>query len=305
MQQQAIAEILALLPARAGSFAGSAYPLPVRSALLGDKALDLTALRADLLARRDGEVKDLLEPLLLAAEAIESTQDDRADYFITDLATQGYVFTGSKWRAGWALVLGGEGQQELVRELQERRFMVFSDLPGQAETRYIGLRLTSPIYFLQMMLRYGLVWGRIAPGHDHEMGHFLEDDMPGLIIITKDLPPLTYLIALGLMKLGAPAVVPSTFPFPYGNRIIADGVPQILERGSRFRNLRQRYFLDEVISLPPPCNPAYANERFDVQRSLGGNPRSFFCLQPAGALAGSTPAEGTAGDDIGICVTVS
>ena len=134
--------------------------------------------------------------------------------------------------------------------------MVFTDQAGIPDTVFIGSRDTSPIYFLQLMVRYGLIWGRIAPGDDHEMGHFLEKDMPGLIVICADLPPLKYLITLGLMKLGAPAIVPCTFPFPYGYRLVADSVAEILERISHLPNLRQRYYLDEVIGLPAPCNPA-------------------------------------------------
>ena len=64
---------------------------------------------------------------------------------------QSYVFSGSKWKAGWALVLGGDDQQELIDKLNERDFMVFTDLPDIPDTIYIGNRPTSPIYFLQMM----------------------------------------------------------------------------------------------------------------------------------------------------------
>jgi CO dehydrogenase/acetyl-CoA synthase beta subunit len=291
MQRQAIEQLLGMMPDEVHGFAGSAYPAPVRAALLGQKTLRLPTLRSELLAKQDGDVRDLLEPMLLAAEVVEAAQADKARYFITDLAAQSLVFTGSKWRAGWALVLGGDDQQELIEQLQARSFMVFTDLPGIADTHYIGSGPTSPIYFLQLMVRYGLIWGRIAPGNGHEMGHFLEDDMPGLIIINRDLPALKYLVALGLMKLGAPAVVSSSFPFPYGNRIVADTVAEILDRGSRFRNLRQRYFMDEVISLPAPCNPAFVHERMEPTQRLGGNPTSFFCVQPAAKAAATVAAK--------------
>ena len=309
MQRQAIEQLLAMLPDEIHDFPASAYPAPVRAALLGQEPLSLPALRAELLAKQDGDVRDLLEPVLLAAEVVEAAQEDKADYFITDLAAQSLVFTGSKWRAGWALVLGGDDQHELIEQLQARSFMVFTDLPGIADTRYIGSRPTSPIYFLQLMVRYGLIWGRIAPGNGHEMGHFLEDDMPGLIIINRDLPALKYLITLGLMKLGAPAVVPPSFPFPYGNRIVADTVAEILDRGSQFRNLRQRYYMDEVISLPAPCNPAFVHEQIEVSQRLGGSPASFFCVQPAGKPLAATAAAAertgsTASAGIGISVII-
>ena len=185
---------------------------------------------------------------------------------------------GAKWQAGWALVLGERHTPELLTELQRRSYMVFTDQPGIADTRFIGERPTSPIYFLQLMVRYGLIWGGIAPGDDHELGHFLERDMPGFLIVTEELPPLKYLVALGLMKLGAPAVVPSSFPFPYGSRVVADTLPEIVRRGGEFPNLRKRYFDDEVITLPAPLDKVYANVQFEAERRLGGGD-SFFCLR--------------------------
>ena len=79
--------------------------------------------------------------------------------------------------------------------------------------------------------------------------------MPGFVVITEDLPPLKYLIALGLMKLGAPAVVPPSFPFPYGSRVVAETPEEIVDAGSRFPNLRQRYFRSELVQLPHSATP--------------------------------------------------
>ncbi len=164
-------------------------------------------------------------------------------------------------------------------ELKSRGFMVFTDCEDIPDTAYIGGRPTSPIYFLQLMVRYGMVWGRIRPGDDHEMGHFLEEDMPGFLIIRRDLDPLKYVITLGLMKLGAPAVVPSSFPFPYGRRVVADTAEEIVARGVAFPNLRVRYYEDEIIELPDYCNPAYAREQIEGGLKYGGTPDSFFCLR--------------------------
>lgn len=305
MQKTAVRLLLDMLPEELGVFEGADFPLPVKSTFLGDSDLSLPALRRELERAQTGDVKDLLDPLLLAAEQVEASQPDKQQYFLTDRTVQGMVFSGAKWRAGWALVLGGAGQAALVDELKRRSFMVFTDLPGVPDTQYIGPRDTSPIYFLQLMVRYGLTWGRIAPGDDHEMGHFLERDMPGLVFITEDLPPLKYLVALGLMKLGAPAVVPSSFPFPYGNRVVADTVPEMLDRGGRFENLRRRYFEDEVIQLPEPCNAAFANEVFTPAVRLGGSDLSFFCVRPAGAGEEKVPAVvGSPAKEVGILVEV-
>lgn len=305
MQQKAVEQMLSLLPDRVQGFEGSEFSAPVRTTFLGDGDLSIPALRAELLARQAGDVRDLLKPLLLGAELVEATQDDKAQFFIADRAVQSFVFMGSKWRAGWALVLGGADQDELIGLLQERSFMVFTDQAGIPDTVHIGGRDTSPIYFLQLMVRYGLIWGRIAPGDDHEMGHFLEKDMPGLIIVCADLPPLKYLVTLGLMKLGAPAIVPSTFPFPYGYRLVADSVADTLERISHLPNLRQRYYLDEIIRLPAPCNPALIHEEIQVSRRFGGEASSFFCVRPALAAGERLRISGEPAGPLGIMVHIA
>jgi acetyl-CoA decarbonylase/synthase complex subunit beta len=300
----AVDGLLRLLPDEPLGFSGSQFAAPVRSAILGDKPLDLGSLRRELIAKSTADAKDLLSPLLLAAEAVEAARDDKQAYFIDDAAAQGLVFMGAKWQAGWALVLGHRHTPELLEELKRRDYLVFTDQPGIPDTQFIGDRPTSPIYFLQLMVRYGLIWGGIAPGDDHELGHFLERDLPGLLIVTEDLPPLKYLVTLGLMKLGAPAVVPSSFPFPYGNRVVADSLPDIVRRGGEFPNLRRRYFEDEPISLPAPLNKVNASVRFAVDRRVGGGD-SFFCLRPADRVGERLRVSGTPGDRVGILVEVA
>ena len=75
MQQTAVAQMLSLLPDRAQVFEDSEYPAPVRATFLGAGDLSIPALRAELLARQAGDVKDLLRPLLLAAELVEAAQE--------------------------------------------------------------------------------------------------------------------------------------------------------------------------------------------------------------------------------------
>ena len=297
---------LASLPHGARPFTASEYGLPVHAAYLGERDADLTALAAKIESGFGPDAKPILDPLLMCAEALESVQPDRERFFIPDSKLQEFVFMGSKWRAGWALVLGG-GAEKLIEELQKREFMVFTDEPGLRDTWDIGPRDTSPLYFLQMMVRYGLIWGRIAPGDDHEMGHFLERDMPGVVVIRKDLPPLKYLVTLGLMKLGAPAVVPSSFPFPYGNRVVADSDEQILAHIGGFENLRTREYGEETISLPGYANIAWVNQEFSVAGRLGGTPLSFLCMRPTPdqrptVVQGELPEE--EGEDIGILIDV-
>ena len=66
-----------------------------------------------------------------------------------------------------------------------RRFGVRASTVEGWRDQALPLRDTGPIYFLQLMVRYAMIWGQIPPGEDHEMGHFLEQDMPGAIVRRK------------------------------------------------------------------------------------------------------------------------
>jgi acetyl-CoA decarbonylase/synthase, CODH/ACS complex subunit beta len=280
INESAIAKVLELLPDSVGGFPSQDYPLPVKTAIHGDGDISIDEIKNRLQLYREEDIKKLVDPILIASEIIEAVNPDSENLFITDKEVQGHVFMGSKWLAGWVLVLGAQDQGELVKKLLEFDFLVFTDTDGLEDTVFIGNKSTSPIYFLQMMVRYGLIWGRIAPGDDHEMGHFLEADMPGFMVITEDLDPLKYAVALGIMKLGCPAIVPPSFPFPYGNRIVASGVEDIMLHGTGFPNLRQRFLNNEVIKLPEFCNPAFERELLDNYKEYGNTENSFFCLRP-------------------------
>jgi acetyl-CoA decarbonylase/synthase complex subunit beta len=289
IKKQAVKAALDLFPKKAGSFVGSQYSWPVYAALRKDSAPNLPAIKEELIQMSEEDVKHVLEPLLLTAELYESSRPDRKEYFLTDRRVQDIVFMGSKWQAGWTLLLGGD--EKLVQAFQDEGFKVFTDLSGIDDTVFIGERDTSPIYFLQLMVRYGMVWGGIRPGDDHQLGHYLEKDMPGLMVIAGDLPPLKYALALGLMKMGAPAVVPFNYPFPYGNTRRAGTREEILNQAQTFPNLRKKYYKDEVIALPEFCDPAWQNESFEKSLSYGGS-LSFFCLRKGKAKNKTIITEG-------------
>ncbi|NJD01029.1 MAG: hypothetical protein FIA99_00150 [Ruminiclostridium sp.] len=302
MKNQAIKELIRLLPENALHFEGSEYPLPLKTTFLGNEAISAGLLQHKISGFAGCDIKELLVPVLLGAELYEASLADNKQFFITDEKVRDLVFA-SKWKAGWVLVLGGCNQDDLLEKLKQKGFMVFTDTPGIIDTYFIGNRATSPVYFLQMMVRYGLIWGRISPGDDHEMGHFLEKDMPGFMIITDALEPLKYLIALGIMKLGAPALVPSSFPFPYGNRITTDNPLELVESGVHFPNLRMRYYNGEIISLPGYCNPAFINEKIEKGTFFGGG-ASFFCLKSAQAVEPGMHIVGSLSEQIGILVEI-
>ena len=117
------------------------------------------------------------------------------------------------------------------------------------------------------------------------------------MLISEEMPPLKTLLALGLMKLGAPAVIPPAFPFTCGRTIRADGPREMVAAGRTFPNLRARYYRDELISLPDYCNPAHESEVFEARTTINGQLsticlRSAVGIEPGLEVTGPETAEG-------------
>ena len=127
--------------------------------------------------------------------------------------------------------------------------------------------------------------------------------MPGVVVASDGLSPVENLLVLGLMHLGAPAVVPPSFPYNYGNRAFAESVDEIVEGAARFPNLRIRRTVDGRVALPHFCDPAHRREEFAVARAWGGSDASWFCARPA-AVSGAIHIEGTPGPHLGVLVEI-
>ena len=156
-------------------------------------------------------------------------------------------------------------------------------------------------------MRYGLIYGRIQPGDGHELGHFLEADVPGVVVARAPLTPLESFLVLGLMKLGLPAVVPSDFPYAQGRQVVADEPDDVIRALSALPNLRVKEVDGRTIRLPDYAHPAHAAEGFTPARRLGG-PQSFLWVhQDSQARDGDTVVGQLpeTGGDIGIEVVVA
>ncbi len=283
----AVAELLARLPDEPAAFQDSDYTLPLCQAVLG-KVPSTAEVRRLVEAADPEELGHMAVHAALAAECCEADLEDAQERFVTDDELRGLVFSGAKWRAGWAFLLG-RGTAALQKKLEERGFMVF---PG-------GPRETQAVYWLQMMVRYAMIWGRIPPGEDHEMGHFLEDDLPGVLIVRDGATELESLLALAMMKMGCPAVVPPDFPFEQGRQCRAREDDEVLDAIATLPNLRVLEAAGERIVLPAYCDPAYANEEFEPDRELGGDENSFFVLRLLAVEDGVT-VNGTPRKSVGI-----
>jgi acetyl-CoA decarbonylase/synthase complex subunit beta len=239
---------------------------------------------------------------LVAAEAIESVQTDRDDYFSRDGQFRGTVFSGIKWQAGWALLVGDE-QAPYAQAFDEAGFMVFVTRRTLDTGRFLGERETASIYFAQLLARYALLYGEVEPGARHELTHFVEDHGPGVLVAAGPVGAIEELLCLALMRLGVPAVVAESCPWKVGNRIAAAGPAEAVAATGGFRNLRIRSQEDVLAALPEYANPAYAREKFEAVQTLGGGETSFFSLSRGGASEG-VEVVGDVDKEIGIAVTI-
>jgi hypothetical protein len=265
---RSLSGLMTAMPRRVRGFVGSQFTMPLCQAVLGH--VPTAPEVRDALRHTDADDHGHLAlHAALAAEVYEAAQPDAAERFVRDGQLRGYVFSGGKWRAGWAFLLGS-GPGDLKDALEAREFMVFES----------SGRPTHPVYWMQMMVRYAMVWGQIPPGEDHEMGHFLEDDLPGVIIVRGKVSALEALLALAMMKLGCPAIVPPDFPYEEGRQARVGDAGDVIDALATLPNLRVREAEGRRISLPPYCDPAWAREPFEAGRTVGGR-SGFFQLRRA------------------------
>ncbi len=271
--------LLDMLPDKALDLSGTQLGQPTAMAYLGTKA-DISKIRAQAKALQGFPPENICETAMLMAEIIESSAPERDKYFQTDAKTRDEVFNGSKWRSGWVFLMGSNDHSELAQKFRELEFLVFVQNGGTLQKVInLGPRETAAVYFLQVMVRYAMIWGGVAPGDDHEMSHYLEKDMPGVVVAHGKLTPVEELLLLALMKMGAPAVVPQDYPYDFGRYVRAKGTEQIIEAATKFPNLRVKEIQGKKIELPAFCNPANMRAEFIIDKTIGGGD-SFFVLKP-------------------------
>jgi hypothetical protein len=305
-------ELVAQLPDEAVAFDGTEFPFPVSQALFGTGP-DPRALREELprLDESEAEPQEAAWAVLAAAEAIESVQADRDEFFITDGRFRGSVFTGIKWRAGWVLLLG-EGQRGYAAAFREASFMVFTTQHGLDEGRFLGRRETASVYFAQLLARYVLLYSDVKAGERHELRHLVEDHGPGVLVVCGKMRPIEALLCLALMRLGVGAIVASAeFPWEVGNLVLVSSPEEAVQATAGFQNLRMRSQTDPLAALPEYANPAYAREEFEPVARLGGmsDSRLFMARAEMSELAADTvktiPSTSQSGEDASIAIRVA
>ncbi len=165
-------------------FPGSQFPYPLNQSLFGE--MNLESLRRSGRDIDGSHLNEELPVLLALAEAVEASLPDKSEFFVADRELRARLVRLNS-TDGWALLWGADDQPtaELAARLQREHFQVYTVLAGDNDTslslrmnkqfRFFGSRQTSSIYFLQLLVRYAHIYGRIPLGDTHEVGEFIQD----------------------------------------------------------------------------------------------------------------------------------
>ena len=269
------------------------FPLPLTSAMLPGRP-NARTIRADVQSRMDRYPVGVLGGVLALLELYESNQPDIAEYFLEDMPFVRACFA-SKRCNGWISLLGGGDREGLEGTINERwQFRFFSGPP----------RPTGVYVLLNMLARYAFVYGPIAPGDAHELGHFVEDLCPGLLVCRDPMSDLARTLSLAAMKMGVPAVVPENYPFPLGRSIRADTPKDIADAVVGFANIRRLLETPDIPPLPSYCDPENASQDIAPAVTWGGN-ESFFLVRKGRVDSPGSCVSGAPGRDIGVVVTIN
>ncbi|MBI4287817.1 MAG: hypothetical protein HY671_05245 [Chloroflexi bacterium] len=225
-------------------FLNTRFPFPVTQSFFG-RDFHWDVLEDQVEEIDEANVVNHLPLVLALAEGVEASQPDREEHFVSDKELKRRLAQLSQG-GGWALVWGDGGKKtaQLLDLLHERRFQSYvvapEPSPQRAGLTYLGDRPTSVIYYLQCLVRYAHIYGRIPLERTDEVTRFLEEHGPGVVFWLKEDPTsLERALLLGLMFLGTPAVVPSSYPLPLGNARRAEAPADMVEAALAIRKLEQ------------------------------------------------------------------
>ncbi len=294
-------------------FLHSQFPYPLNQSLFGD--LNLEALRRSAEKSYGSQFEEDLSVLLALAEAVEASQPDKEEFFITDRELRARLLRLNN-TDGWALLWGEENERtaELATLLQQEHLQVYtvltegnnapSSLRANKQFKFLGSRLTSSVYFYQAIVRYAHIYGRIPLGDAHEASEFIQDHGPGVMFLTREaLSPTENLLFLAGLSLGIPAIVPSTFTSPYGNVIRADDLRRTVSEALSLSNLRLRRRLRFQVNIPYNFDSTFVSEEIKEGPSIGGTPSSFLVVTNIDRGEG-VEVEGEVGPDVGIDIAI-
>ena len=269
------------------------YPLPLTVAVYGE-APEPARVREDVLKHIQADPVSSLEPALVLLELYESNQPGAAGLIPDDNTFLGLVF-GSKRLNGWLASLGKDNVDSIAERLNTR--WNFKPIPGRE-----GRTAIYPL--LNMVARYGFVYGRIPPGDSHDLSHFIEDFTPGLLVCTAGMSHLELTLSLAAMKLGVPAVVPTDYPFPLGRHVRIGSLDEVADTVHLFPNIRRLLDFPDLPQLPDYVSPQSAREEFEVTDRWGDSSESFYILRKGTVSAPGVTVEGKPTGSMGVVLTV-
>ena len=267
------------------------YPFPL-SCVAYPAVPEPRAARADVEAHL-ADPLSVLENALALLELYEANQPDTAGLFLEDTPFLSTCFS-SKRCNGWIAILGDTDRREIEAAINARWQFEFFGPP----------RPTGVYILLSMLARYAYVYGRVKPGDTHDMGHFVEDFCPGLLICRGRMTDLELTLSLAAMKMGVPAIVPPDYPFPLGRTVRAERLEDIVEAVVGFANIRRLLSLPEIPSLPQYCDPANAEHKVSPDIIWGRTSDSFVIVRKAPVASSGFRVVGRPGRDVGIVVNI-
>jgi len=269
------------------------YPLPITQALWPEPPLAERA-RSEVRRHLNDDPVAGLEACLALLELHVCNQPGGTDGLAEDGDFLGQAFA-TKRLNGWIGIVG-DGDRGGLEEALAAQWKVRL-LDGDPAGRGVyGL--------LNMLVRYGFVYGQIGPGDGHSMAHFLEEFGPGLLVCCGELEELDRSLVLAAMKLGVPAVVPPNFDFELGRQVRAGSVAEMVDALPAFRNMRKLLDLPDVPRLPEYLVSGDEAGAFELSATWGDTPESFYLLRKGVAESPGTTVTGEPGPALGIVVTV-
>jgi len=249
------------------------FPLPLAMAIYGEVP-EVEEVRELVESRLEEDPVAALEGGLVLLELYEGNQAGVEEYVPTDGAFLGMAFN-TKRQNGWIGVLGAEDPAEVEKQVNEQ--WKFKLVEGRK-------RRTGLYALLNMVVRYGFVYGKIELGDSHAMGHFVEDFAPALLVCRSGMDDLELTLSLAAMKIGLPAVVPEAYPFPLGRQARVEDLKDLGVATVVFANIRRLMDFPELPVLPEYLDASYAGEEFApaVRWGAGGEADAGGCRGGAG-----------------------
>jgi len=229
---------------------------------------------------------------LWLAEVLESLNENKSKYFVTDDNFRRMCVGLNQGTNGWALVLGKGAFQDLIAltdALLEKRFRVFMsgetrDIPLNEKIINLGTSETSPIYFTQILIRYALIYGRVRAGDSHAISHMIEDHASGAIFLMGELGSIEHLIVQGMLSIGVPVIALNGDQGLVGAVKVSKDVNQMVEDAWKLPNVKARRVEQETPVIPYRYGAVFAREELveeDLGVRLGGTAHSFLVVKPS------------------------